>query len=60
MFGSKEEVETGIYVMSAWIFNISFDRVVGQLNERTTERVVQLRNKNGEGWEINNYYMQMT
>ena len=38
--------------MSSWFCNISFDRVVRQVNERVTGRGVKLRDKNGEEWEI--------
>ena len=34
------------------LFNIFFDRVVGQVNERAMGMVVKLRDENGWGWEI--------
>ena len=45
--------------MSSWLFNIFFDRVVQQVNERVTGKGVKLRDGNGGVWEINKYYMQM-
>ena len=39
-------------VMSPWIFNIFFDGVVRQVNERAAGRGVRLRDGNGGGWEI--------
>ena len=38
--------------MSSWLFNIFFDIVVRQVNERLLGKGVKLRDKNGEGWEI--------
>ena len=34
-------------VMCPWLFNIFFDRVVRQVNERSTGRGVKLRDENG-------------
>ena len=39
-------------VISAWLFNILFDRVVRQVNERAMGKEVKLRDENGESWEI--------
>ena len=39
-------------IMSPWIFNLFFDRVVIQVNERTMAREVKLRDENGGGLEI--------
>ena len=39
-------------VMSPWLFNIFFDRVIRQVNERPAGMGVKLRNENGGSWEI--------
>ena len=36
-------------VMHPWLFNIFFDRVVRQVNERVMGKEVKLRDENGEG-----------
>ena len=38
--------------MSPWLFNIFFDTMVRQVNERAVGKGVKLRYENGGGWEI--------
>ena len=60
--GKHFEVKRGLRqgcVMSPWVFNIFFDKVVRQMNEKAMGKGVKLREENGEGWEISTYYMQM-
>ena len=38
-----------VCVMSSWLFNIFFNGVVRQVNERATGRGVKLRDEKGEG-----------
>ena len=54
--GEIFEVRRGLRqgcVMSPWLFNIYFDKVVRQVNERAMGKGVKLRDENGGGWEIN-------
>ena len=39
-------------VMFPWLFNIFFDKVVRQVNERAMGKGVRLRDENGGSWEI--------
>ena len=39
-------------VMCPWFYNIFFDRVVRQVNERATGKGVKLKDGNERGWEI--------
>ena len=39
-------------VMSPWLFDIFFDIVVRQINERGMGRRVKMTYENGRGWEI--------
>ena len=46
------EVRRGLrqkYIMSPWLLNIFFNRVVRQVNERATRRGVKLRDEDGGG-----------
>ena len=39
-------------VISPWLFNLFFDRGVGQVNERIMGKGVKLREENRSGWEM--------
>ena len=61
--GEYFEVRRGLRqecVISPWLFNIFFDRVVRQVNDTATGRGVTLRDGNGGDGKLNNYHMQIT
>ena len=47
-------------MMSLLLFNIFFNGVGKQVNERAKGWVVKLRDENRKGGNLNKYYMQMT
>ena len=48
-------------LMPSWLFNVLFDRVVRQGNDREMGRGVKLRDEDGGGVEkLSKYYIQMT
>ena len=50
--GWVEELLRQGCVMSLWLFNIFFGRVVRQVNERLSWREMKLTDENGRGGEI--------
>ena len=53
--GEYFEVRRGlrqVYIISPSLFNIFFDRVVRQVNERATGKGMKMKDKNGRRWEI--------